>query len=218
MTLQRQKTPLSFPLSVCVRFPFRSIFTVFILFYWINNNNNNNIIIIIIILFYFCLRPPARSLQAKNYKLAFVWNGTLRGTKITLLRTCFWMLVRFPSAVIWTAFEKKLCFQWFECNLGNSLAVFSDKFGRFRVPRSSCFHARLKRNDVSWQVCCTWRFCLLLPCSLRLLRSLLSQQDEMRHMCRERSRPMREAFDVSKGLIIIIIIIINIIIIIIIKM
>ena len=42
MTLQRQRTPLSVPLSLCVRFPFRSIFSVLILFYWINNNNNNN--------------------------------------------------------------------------------------------------------------------------------------------------------------------------------
>ena len=42
MTLQGQRTPLSFLLSVCVRFPFRSIFSVRILFYWINNNNNIN--------------------------------------------------------------------------------------------------------------------------------------------------------------------------------
>ena len=61
------------------------------------------------------------------------------------------------------------------------------------------FPRRLERNDVSWQVCCTSRFCLLLPCSLRLLRSLLCQQDEIRHTCQERSRPMREAFHVSKG-------------------
>ena len=42
MTLQGQRTPLSFPLSVCVRFPFHSIFSVLILFYGINDNNNNN--------------------------------------------------------------------------------------------------------------------------------------------------------------------------------
>ena len=41
MTRQGQRTPLSFPLCVCVRFPFRSILSVLILFYWINNNNNN---------------------------------------------------------------------------------------------------------------------------------------------------------------------------------
>ena len=35
---------------------------------------------------------------------------------------------------------------------------------------------------VSWQVCCTARFCLLLPCLLPLLRYLLSQQDEMQHI------------------------------------
>ena len=44
------------------------------------------VVITIIILFF---RPPARSLQAKNCKLCVVWTGTLPGTKITLLRTCF---------------------------------------------------------------------------------------------------------------------------------
>ena len=56
------------------------------------------------------------------------------------------------------------------------------------------FLPRLERNDVSWQVCCTSRFCLLLLCSLQFLHSLLSQQDEMRHMCRGWLRPMQEAF------------------------
>ena len=37
-------------------------------------------------------------------------------------------------------------------------------------------------------------FFSLLPCSLRLLRYLLHRQDEMRHMHRERSRPMREGY------------------------
>ena len=32
------------------------------------------------------------------------------GTKITLLRTYFWMLVRFTSAAIWTAFGKEIVF------------------------------------------------------------------------------------------------------------
>ena len=38
-----------------------------------------NYIIIIIILF--VMHSPARSLQAKNYKLGFLWNGALPGTK-----------------------------------------------------------------------------------------------------------------------------------------
>ena len=75
----------------------------------------NAVAIIIIILFFsfflfIFLRPPARSLQTKNYKLGFVWNSTLPGTKITLLRTYFRMLVCFLSAAIWTAFGKEIVF------------------------------------------------------------------------------------------------------------
>ena len=68
------------------------------------------LLLFFIFIFFYFLRPPARSLQATNYKLGFVWNGTLPGTKITLMRTCFWMLVRFLSAAIWTAFGKQIVF------------------------------------------------------------------------------------------------------------
>ena len=166
------------------------------------------IIIIIYFIFYYIylfilfllLLPSARSLQAKNCKLGVVSNGTLHGTKITQLKTCFWMLVHFPSTAIMDSLWEKNCLQWFECNMGNSLAEFSDEFGWFRVLRSSCFYRDWNDMMCHSNVCCTSRFCLLLPCSLWLLRSLLSQQDEMRHMCRGWSRPMREAFHFSKGL------------------
>ena len=34
----------------------------------------------------------------------------------------------------------KLCFQWFECNLENSLTEYRDEIGLFKVPGSSCFY------------------------------------------------------------------------------
>ena len=54
------------------------------------------------------MRPPARSLQAKNYKLGFVWNGTLPGTKITLKLKLLLLLL----FLLLVAFKPRYCHCW----------------------------------------------------------------------------------------------------------
>ena len=52
------------------------------------------VVVVVVSLFFLC--PPGRSLQAKNYKLGFVWNGTLPGTKNYSAENVFLNASSFP--------------------------------------------------------------------------------------------------------------------------